>query len=830
MAQNDIDLRINAAINLGNTAESLGDIKKSIKELNFAAVQYADTYPELAQKATAALGKIKDKMGDAAAATRSLSGSHLENLTGSLNLVKGSLSSLDFGSATTGIKNLNSSLKGLTFKELGAEVASFGSSLLSLGKMILTSPIFLIAAAIAALIQYFIGWDKVIKVITQTFKDFTDALGLTHYAEEEFTKKKLEGFDEEMKALEDKYDLEIQLATISLKNTGEIENKKRKEVLQTYNSNIEYLNQLKIKNGELTKDQEDQLNKTKQDRQKYLKSIFDAEVANALKIEQTTQSINDRIKTERINILNLNGDQSGALKASANLEVFKLLRAIKEEEAKKQPLLGSALDPKLANEKAVIENKLKELQDYINKAESIGAIITDKDIKRIDELFPGQNGGSGLASMLKYNASFSNTVNKVGIGMKAGITEKTINEFTQTDKERLAQIEGLKVPQTELNNIITKNNNGINNNIKGYNELISLIEKEYNIKKQTLATQNDTKNQDELLSSQEEYVRNVIGLYEKLKTKKEIVTPEEINTLSLGLNKSLTFTTDAFEKNKEKLQEIGGYIDKVNITTIENLKVSKEDFDLVMSKSTKDKLKAEQNEYDENLKNINNAYNQEIAAAINKGESLTEITKKYNKLLLQEEVAHANSKEQINKKESIKKIEMAQQVSNSLMSISTYISQFQVNEANGNQSKIAAAKKREFNRNKLFGSISATINTYQGITKALDDYPYPMSYIIAGLVGAMGFSQVAAINSQKFDENGSGTNAPIGAFSGNSSGSSGFSSPSSFSGPSVFNSGFSQQVPSGGPAFMRVAVVESDIRNVMARVDVLQTRATMFGP
>ena len=156
------------------------------------------------------------------------------------------------------------------------------------------------------------------------------------------------------------------------------------------------------------------------------------------------------------------------------------------------------------------------------------------------------------------------------------------------------------------------------------------------------------------------------------------------------------------------------------------------------------------------------------------------------------------------------------------------ITEIQMNSAKAGSEQEKKLKRQQFNRQKALGIANATINTYEAATKELTNDPYG---ILRGITIAMGLASIAAIASQQYHEDsGGGGSSAMGAFSGNSSGSSGFSSPSSFSGPSVFSSGYTQQVPSGGPAFMRVAVVESDIRNTMDKVQVLQTRANMFGP
>lgn len=67
-----------------------------------------------------------------------------------------------------------------------------------------------------------------------------------------------------------------------------------------------------------------------------------------------------------------------------------------------------------------------------------------------------------------------------------------------------------------------------------------------------------------------------------------------------------------------------------------------------------------------------------------------------------------------------------------------------------------------FNRSKAAAIASALINTYQGITKAIAEYPPPISYAMAAAQAALGFAQVRAITSQSATGGGGGA-APTAA-------------------------------------------------------------------
>jgi len=70
---------------------------------------------------------------------------------------------------------------------------------------------------------------------------------------------------------------------------------------------------------------------------------------------------------------------------------------------------------------------------------------------------------------------------------------------------------------------------------------------------------------------------------------------------------------------------------------------------------------------------------------------------------------------------------------------------------------VAQQSKSMFKINKAAGIANAIINTYQGATKALADYPPPLSFAMAALQVAAGLKQIQAIKNTQF---GSGNAAP----------------------------------------------------------------------
>lgn len=105
-----------------------------------------------------------------------------------------------------------------------------------------------------------------------------------------------------------------------------------------------------------------------------------------------------------------------------------------------------------------------------------------------------------------------------------------------------------------------------------------------------------------------------------------------------------------------------------------------------------------------------------------------------------------------------------------------------------------------FNKSKAAAAASALINTYQGITKAIAEYPPPISYAMAGLQAALGFAQVRQIYAASASGGGGGgatsvpSAPPVAAAAGSQGGASGpsntlfvqgFSADGFFSGDAV---------------------------------------------
>ena len=164
----ELNVQINAtstAINQGaqsfdNVAaaeEAVVTSSKSLKaQLRDLQAQLAATEPNSAKyrELSMAAGELKDKIQDAAQAVGTQAGGAFERVGGSLGLVTSRIANLDFEGAAEGAKLLAKNITDIKPGDISKGIQGIGSAFASVGKALLTNPIFLIGAAIAAAIVY----------------------------------------------------------------------------------------------------------------------------------------------------------------------------------------------------------------------------------------------------------------------------------------------------------------------------------------------------------------------------------------------------------------------------------------------------------------------------------------------------------------------------------------------------------------------------------------------------------------------------------------------------------------------------------------------------
>ena len=164
----ELNVQINATSGaIDNTAQSFDNVataeqevaasSKSLKaQLRDLQAQLANTEPDSAKyrELAAAAGELKDRISDAAEAVGTQAGGAFERVGGSLGLVTSRIANLDFTGAAEGAKQLAANIGQVKPGDIAKGISSIGSAFASVGKALLTNPIFLVGAAIAAAIVY----------------------------------------------------------------------------------------------------------------------------------------------------------------------------------------------------------------------------------------------------------------------------------------------------------------------------------------------------------------------------------------------------------------------------------------------------------------------------------------------------------------------------------------------------------------------------------------------------------------------------------------------------------------------------------------------------
>ena len=207
MADQEINIKLNGISQIRAELKALkGELANATDPKQMAA---------LAEQA----GELSDKLKDAnERAAIFASGSRFEQTSNAFGLMKSQLMDMDFEGASESAKlfagnlgkidskTISSSLKGL-----GSTLATVGGAFLKLGAQILINPIFLIAAAVAAIVAGLymladrLGFvTKFIDFLTQAFKPlidmvkwFLDLMGLTSFAADEALAKTTAALEKE---------------------------------------------------------------------------------------------------------------------------------------------------------------------------------------------------------------------------------------------------------------------------------------------------------------------------------------------------------------------------------------------------------------------------------------------------------------------------------------------------------------------------------------------------------------------------------------------------------------------------------------------------------
>lgn len=833
----NIDVRIQTAVEASNSAKTLGELRASIKELNSLALESGDAQSAAYLKAAEAAGQARDRVVDLKAQTAALSGSKLEGLSNSFTLVGNSISSMDFGMATSGLKGFTSLLKSFSFAEIGVEIKALTVAFGELALAILANPITWIAVAIIAIIAAFGKLSDVVEYVslavrklTEIWYSFTDALGLTHNQLEKNTK----AVEDYVNGLEAAAKANQELA----KAQGQTGNTYNYQVLnaEVLKANAGLQKQLGILN--LTKDKVQEINQLLTNDANWNKMILTRykPTITPEEIEAITKAYIDLGKatndvavfTAQLTMENKKlADQVS--KNMADLYVLGI-RNHRQAELEKEKITYEAV---LRDSKIKEDALNAELTDIKNKNRT----ATEEEAKQLKIQKENVENQLSVINSEKLLAAKTLRVN----------SRKINDKYDIEDKANL-----LKNLKSDFDAIT--NNNQLTENQK-------FLLHEDNLKKQQVASDEYF---DRQIKAEQGDAAKVAQLAKDKEVAHEQLEAQKFKVSREYYDKSNGLLADSIvkndEKNKKQLETEKALYDALfnyklqhlqqattldemelaNLRTTHNKKLELErellrniqyDRDMAYGKQRTKEIADDEAKKQQEIINAgaNNALIEQIEAQhkIN----LEDIDKRYNANVKQNAV---NTEEAIrqSKFDGYKRaIELGSQTVDALSAISDAFSAGENEKVKRGEMSDRDAKKKQFNRGKILGVASAVMNTAQGITSALAI----QNYAGAAITGVIGAAQIAKILATNFDDSSS------------SSGSTGVSSVSptapdmgttpSLNTSSMYNAsafyGIGTQRTEtstyGHRDAQRVYVVESDITSVQKKVQVNEDRATLSG-
>ena len=190
--------------NIDKGTEAAKSLKAQLREAKTELQNLADqpgVDPAKIEAAAKKVGELTDAIGDANDMAKNFSGNKFENVSQSLGGVKNALMNLDFSKANDMAKNFAANAKGISFGGAISSVKDLGSTFMTLGKALLTNPLFLIGAVIAVLVMAIVKvldklgllkkiaeavgkvFDFLMGVLEGVVSAITDLLGVTSEAE-----------------------------------------------------------------------------------------------------------------------------------------------------------------------------------------------------------------------------------------------------------------------------------------------------------------------------------------------------------------------------------------------------------------------------------------------------------------------------------------------------------------------------------------------------------------------------------------------------------------------------------------------------------------------
>ena len=169
----------NAVTNIEEVEKAINDTSKATKsmkaQLRELQAQLATMDPDDGQflELSKRAAELKDTIDDAAQAIRDNAGNAFEGLSNNAATLGGRLLDLDFAGVGQSARGMAANIKNINVKLLTEEVGGAVKGFATLGKALLTNPIFLVGALIAGIIMNF---EKLNELMAMSYSNETKAL------------------------------------------------------------------------------------------------------------------------------------------------------------------------------------------------------------------------------------------------------------------------------------------------------------------------------------------------------------------------------------------------------------------------------------------------------------------------------------------------------------------------------------------------------------------------------------------------------------------------------------------------------------------------------
>lgn len=571
----NIQIKINAAVESAQAASTVGQLRKSLQELqeiaennDLGVEQFKNLQTQIVQTSTD-LAAARDRIGDIQDKISTLQGTPVERVRNSFGLLKQAIFDLDFDKARIGIEGLVNSftplgpdgvpLKGLSamkgaLTNVTGAVGQLGTTFINLGRTLLTNPIFLLATVITTIIvgiglllnklgllqPIFDAIGVAVEYVTDSFNALTEAIGINTAATDKNLKKTLEAEKEKRNAIEQTLKTQESVAD-AVKDLNSVEQLQVEKLSGVYvrqsqdilNVRLNALNKIRDSYQDELKALDD-VAKNKRRLTNDEKKQYDEIV---LKIEETNTKI-IKLSADRVRETTQAFDEIRMRSILAEKDEAKRARLLRDEEFR---IAEADYDRRadLIQERNALQAKrnmafnvdvMKDLDNQIRAVSDQIKIITDK--AALDKFDAEQ----------KYVKSVTQLNEEYARDQKARTEENVKFELDQLKKKgniELLQNEGFEIKQLEIRN-----------------KYIKLVE-EFQLKNAAVFFKTETDKQNFLLENNKAIADNQEKINKITKDRQDLLTEEGIkikeNQLRLAAAAQTNLTKSELELSNARI-------------------------------------------------------------------------------------------------------------------------------------------------------------------------------------------------------------------------------------------------------------------------------------